>query len=264
MLQKRVNLLGIKIDDISMKRATFLALKSIRGGDRRCFFTPNLQMLSDAHENDEIKELLNSSSVSLPDGAGLKLVARIIGIDLENTVVGIDFGERLLSLAEREGAKVFLLGGERGVAGRAAKRIMEKHPRIRICGAFHGYFKPQQAGAVCRMIERSDADILIVCQGFPRQELFARFVMERSEGIKVIACLGGSLDVWSGDLLRAPVWMREIRLEWLFRLLQEPSRCARFLHSLDILGIALERRIEKMLLRGIKEQKRAYNQTDIL
>ena len=247
-----------------MDRAVFLAYKSIMGGERRCFFTPNMQMLSSAQKEKRTKELLNSASVSLPDGAGLKLVAKLVGTEIKNTVAGIDFGERLFGLAEKERARVFILGGGREVAERAAKNIMKKHPRIKICGTFHGYFKPQHTSAVCRMIEMSAPDVLIVCQGFPKQERFARFVMRNTSCVKVIACLGGSLDVWAGDLLRAPQWMRSMQLEWLFRLLQEPSRCARFVRSCDVLGIALEKRIEKMLLCGMKEQKRAYNQTDIL
>lgn len=264
MLRKRVNLFGAYIDDISLKHAVLLARQSLCGGEKRCFFTPNLEMISRARREEQIKELLNSSSVALPDGFGLKILASIMQKKIENTVAGIDFGENLLRLAEREGAKVFLLGAERGVVQKAARNILTKHPRLDICGAFHGYFKQEQSGAVCRMIEKSGADTLIVCQGFPRQEEFARLMMSRENSLKVIACLGGSLDVWSGKVSRSPKLMRDIHLEWLWRMANEPSRCARFVKSLDAITGALEKRMVKILFCGINEQKRAYNQTDIL
>ena len=264
MLQKRVNLLDVYIDDISLKRAAFLAYKSIRGGERRSFFTPNLEMLSGALGNEKIKRLLNSSSVSLPDGFSLKIVAKIIGKNVKNTVAGIDFGEKLLELAEKEGARVFLLGGKRGVAALAAKNILKKHPKINICGTFHGYFKCEQAGAVCKMIERYNADILIVCQGFPKQESFARLVMNRTERVKVVACLGGAMDVWSGSVERAPELMRDMHLEWLWRIVQDPSRCVRLIKSLDVFAEAIDMRFEKVINCGINKARRAYNQIDIL
>ena len=264
MLRKRVNLFGVYIDDISLKRALFLARKSLCGGKKRCFYTPNLEMISRARREKQIKELLNSSSVALPDGFGLKILASIMQKKIENTVAGIDFGENLLALAENEGAKVFLLGAERGVAKKAAKNILLKHPHLKICGAFHGYFKQEQSGAVCRMIEKSGADILIVCMGFPRQESFARLMMKSEKSPKVIACLGGSLDVWSGKVNRSPKLMRDFHLEWLFRIANEPTRCGRFLKSLDAITGAMEKRIEKILFCGINKEETAYNQTDIL
>ena len=252
MLRKRVNLLGINIDDISLDRATFLAYKSLRGGKRRSFFTPNLEMLSSAQKNEEIKKMLNSASVSLPDGFSLKIIAKILGKEIKHTVAGIEFGEALVEIAEKEGARVFLLGGRKGVAPRAAKSILAKHPSLRVCGTFHGYFKAKHIPAVARMIEKSGADILIVCQGFPKQEHFANFVMKNTEFVKVVACLGGAFDIWSGDLERAPKSMRDIHAEWLWRIIQEPSRLERFVKSLDAFPCALEKGIEKMILCGMK------------
>ena len=255
MLEKRVNLFGVKIDDIPLKRAAFLAYKSIACGERRCFFTPNLQMLSSAKENDDIKKLLNSSSVSLPDGFSLKILAKMLGVTMENTVPGIDFGEALLEIAEREGAGVFLLGGKRGVAERAAKNIVNKYTRLKICGAFHGYFEEKHVYAVCKMIEKSKADVLIVCQGFPRQERFARLVMKKVDCIKVVVCLGGSIDIWSGDVKRAPEPMRAFHLEWLWRIANDPSRCTRFARSLDAFPFAFKIGLKKYLSSGMKGRK---------
>jgi N-acetylglucosaminyldiphosphoundecaprenol N-acetyl-beta-D-mannosaminyltransferase len=259
MLQKRINLFGVDIDDISLDRATFLAYKSIRGGKRRSFFTPNLEMLSGALGDEKLLQALNSASVSLPDGYSLKIVAKILGKEIKNTVPGIDFGERLLELCEKEGARVFLLGGKRGVASRAAKSIVRKHPEIKICGTFHGYFKSCDVAAVCRMIEKSRADALIVCRGFPKQELFALQAMKKLDRLKVVTCLGGAFDVWAESSRRAPTCVRNMHLEWMWRIMEEPSRCFRLVSSLDVMIKAMDARFEKIIDLGINRINRTYN-----
>ncbi len=264
MLQKRVNLFGVRIDDIDMKRALLFACKSLRGGERRCFFTINPEMLARAVDEERIKRLLNSSSVSLPDGFGLKLVGKILGNEVKHTTPGIDFGEGLISVASKTRARVFFLGGKRGVAHRAARNMLIKYPGLIPCGAFHGYFKKEHTSAVIKMIEKSGADIVIVCLGFPRQEGFALKLMEQTQAIKVVACLGGSFDVWSGEVERASECLRRLHLEWLYRVARQPSRVFRLVKSFDAVLYAGKSRLEKMIACGINEVKRAYNQTDIL
>lgn len=239
MLKKRVKLFGVYIDDVDMDVATALAKASLHGGRARVFFTPNFEMLAEARRSREIRELLNSSSVNLCDGTGVKLVAKFVGKTVENRVAGIDFGERLLFLAEKEGARVFLLGGEKGVAKKAKSELSKKHPELNICGAHHGYFCELENDGICDMINKSGADILIVCRGFPQQERFVIENREKLKNIKVFACLGGALDVWSGDIDRAPEGVRKLNCEWLWRIANEPRRAKRFLSSLPLLFYAI-------------------------
>ena len=133
MFEKRVNLFGLEIDDISLSRALELARVSILGGERRMFFTPNLEMLEGARKSEETKKILNSASVLLPDGAGLLLASRLIGNPIQNKVPGIDFGEVVIALCEKEGKRIFLLGGACGIAKQSAKKILKRHPDIKIC-----------------------------------------------------------------------------------------------------------------------------------
>ena len=245
MLQKRVNLFGLKIDDISMPRAAELAKISILGGERRVFFTPNLEMLEGARRSEEIREILNSASVLLPDGSGLLLASRLLGEPIENKVAGIDFGEKLISLAADEGAKVFLLGGARGIAKRAAKKLIAKYPRLKICGIHNGYFSKEDTGVLISKIQLASPDIMLVCMGFPKQE---RFVFEHRDDfseIKIIACLGGALDIWSGKKIRAPRLIRVAHFEWLWRILGDPRRAKRFISSLPALFYAARNEKEK-------------------
>ena len=235
MFEKRVNLFGLEIDDISLVRAKELAKVSLLGGDARVFFTPNLEMLEEARKNEEIKKILNSASVLLPDGAGVLLVSKILDTPIENKAAGIDFGEELIALCEKENKKLFLLGGANGIAKNAAQNLIKKHPNLKICGIHNGYFQKEDESEVIKKIQCANPDVLIVCMGFPKQE---RFVYEHKKDlakIKVITCLGGALDIWAGKKRRAPKVLQKIHLEWLWRILGEPRRVKRFFSSLPAL-----------------------------
>lgn len=262
MLQKRVNLFGLFIDDIPMREALMEAQKSISGeGGARVFFTPNLEILNGARQSSAIRNILNSASISLPDGIGLRAVAFLLGESLENTVTGIDFGESLFSLAAKTRSRVFLLGGKETVAEAAARRLCQKHPSLQISGTHHGYFSDNEIDLVCEKINSCNTDILIVCRGFPRQEKFVMLSRGKLPHVKVFACLGGSLDVWSGDKKRAPKFIQSAHLEWLWRVLLEPERLERLLVSLPTLWCALKIFFERQC---IKAPNLAYNQTDTL
>lgn len=238
MFEKRVNLFGLFVDDISPSRAAELARTSILGGENRVFFTPNLEMLEGARKSEETRKILNSASVLLPDGTGVLLASRLMGTNIKNKVVGIDFGKNLIELSEYLGARVFLLGGGDGVAKKAAKNLIKKHPNLKICGIHNGYFKKDEENSIIKKIKSSKPDVLIVCMGFPRQEQFVYEHQNDLSDIGVIACLGGALDIWSGKKLRAPKFLQEAHLEWCWRIFCEPRRARRFLSSLPALFYA--------------------------
>ena len=260
MLQKRVNLFGLLVDDVDLAKALSFAENSLGDVKARVFFTPNLEMLSAAYRSEGARRMLSGSDVSLPDGFGLKIVSGLLGEPLENTVPGIDFGEGLLRLASQRGDGVFLLGGREGVAERAAQVLSSKYRKLRICGVHHGYFGDDEAPLVCEKINASGARILIVCRGFPRQEKFVSQYRDVLPCAKVFACLGGSLDVWSGDVRRAPAIIRKAHLEWLWRIILEPERLTRFVCSLDVISAAIRISIRKILsFRGMKARAGEYN-----
>ena len=245
MLQKKVNLFGLEIDDIPLSRAIELSKVSLAGGEGRVFFTPNLEMLEGARKNEETKMILNFASVLLPDGAGLLLASHFVGNLIQNKVAGIDFGEELIALCEREGKSIFLLGGASGVAKKSAKNLTKKHPNLKICGIYHGYFQKDGENKIIEKIQLSNPDVLIVCMGFPRQERFIYEHRNALDNIKVITCLGGALDIWAGKKLRAPDIVRRIHLEWLWRIIGEPWRARRFISSLPALFYAVRIKMQK-------------------
>ena len=263
MLKKRVNLFGLEINDIPLSHALGLARTSLFSDERRIFFTPNLEMLEKARKSKEIKEMLNQASVLLPDGEGILLTSRLLGRSVRNKVTGIDFGEELIAMAEREKKSVFLLGGRTGVAKKAAQKLLEWHPNLKICGIHDGYYKSDDEQEVVCKIRAANPDILIVCMGFPRQERFVVAHKDDFESIKVITCLGGALDIWSGNKLRAPIPIRKARLEWLWRTAIEPKRIKRVLGSVPVLFQSLGIRAKKIMRASrIKRHTVAYNLTD--
>ena len=134
--------------------------------------------------------------------------------------------EALLERAAMRGVRVFLLGGGDGVARRAGERLTERYPGLCVCGTEGGYFNRdgEENRRVLERIRESGAEILYVCMGFPVQE---EWIVQNSEalgGVRVVAALGGSLDVWSGRIRRAPQIFSRLGLEWAWRMAREPRR----------------------------------------
>lgn len=224
-------LCGVRIDALWRREAVERALA---GDGLTCVFTPNLLMLQACRRDAELRKLLCSADLSLPDGAGVLRLAKRHGTPLPERIAGIDFGEDLLREAEKRGLRVFLLGGREGIALRASERLMRSHPRLRICGVQNGYFdrEGEENQAILEHIRRRRTDILLVCLGFPLQE---RWILENRaalEGVQVAAGLGGSLDVWAGKVRRAPRPLRSMGLEWAWRMALEPRRLRELPHLL--------------------------------
>lgn len=209
--------------------AISLCLDRISKGKQTKIFTPNAEMICVASKEDKIMKLLSGADIALPDGIGVYLGTKMLNIYPYERTNGIDLAERLLKIAEDNRLKVFLLGAKDGVAERAASGLTERFPKLLISGTHHGYFdkKGEENERITDEINRSRADILFVCLGFPEQEKWIDENLSRLKNVKVAMGLGGSIDVWSGDVARAPVIFRKIGLEWLWRLALSPQRIAR-------------------------------------
>ena len=222
-MESAIRLCGVRIDNVTPREAVELALSSKR--DPCAVFTPNAVMLDACRKDPRLASLLCRASLSLPDGAGVLLAAKRKGTPLREKASGIDFGEALLKRAAHEGLRVFLLGGKKGVARRAARRLSLKYPSLQICGTHHGYFQGTEAEeAVRSKIIACKPDLLFVCLGFPRQEQWIVQNLPSLPFLRVAAGLGGSLDVWSGNTKRAPKSLQKCGLEWAWRMMREPRR----------------------------------------
>ena len=222
---KQIQLCGMKIDGVTCAEAVELALAEQR--ERPCWVvTPNAVMLDACRRDPSLSALLGRADLSLPDGAGVLLAARRAGTPLSCRVAGIDFGEALLARAQADGLRVFLLGGGEGVAQKAAASLQKKYPRLCVCGTYWGYFDRtgEEDRRLCEHLRRVRPDVLLVCLGFPLQERWIDSHLAVLSGLRVVAGLGGSLDVWAGDTRRAPRPLRAIGMEWAWRMALEPRR----------------------------------------
>ena len=240
MKKEKIKLFGLNIDNIEMPIALDKARSALNGSKAPlAVFTPNLQMLEASRKDKNIRKMLNSADILLPDGVGVVLVSKMLGRKIKCALPGIEFGEKILKIAEQKGFRVFLLGGKEGIASLAAARLKKKLKDLKICGTHHGYItSDKQRDGLIEKINKSKADILFVCMGFPRQERFVLENREKLKRVRLIACLGGSLDVWSGKVRRAPKPFRKMHAEWLWRLSCEPCRIPRFLSSLPTIAVS--------------------------
>lgn len=186
--------------------------------------TPNPEIVNLAREREEYRGLLNKASLVLPDGIGIIYAGKLLGTPLRERVPGIDFATGLMEKLAEKGISLYLLGAKPGVAQRAAERLRECYPGLVICGTGDGYFT--DSTAVVEDLRRAKAQVVFVCLGAPKQEQWMAEYGPQS-GASLMLGLGGALDVFSGDVQRAPEAWQKLGLEWCYRLLHQPSRIGR-------------------------------------
>ena len=220
----RTDILGVGFDDLTLEEAAAAGARLVEEPGFHYAVTPNPEFLLAAKSNPEFRQALLDADLVLADGVGVAYAAKILGRPLKGRVPGIDFAQRLLSWMSHNGKRLFLLGAKPGVAELAAANLRDSHPGLLICGTHDGYF--QEDGPVVEEIRASGADVAFVCLGAPKQE----FWMVRNgpdTGAHLMVGLGGSLDVFAGVVERAPAGFQRLGLEWLYRLIKQPSRIGR-------------------------------------
>ncbi len=186
-----------------------------------------------ARKSIRLRDEVNKGTYVIPDGIGLLHGARLRGVEIRERVTGYDTSMELLRIANDNGYSLFLIGGREGVAEEAAMNIQRDYPGIRIAGHHHGYFKGTHTNSpgeeeerVIELIHKSKADIIFVGFGFPRQEVWINSHMDNL-GVKVAIGNGGVIDILAGRAKRAPEIFIKLGLEWLYRLISDPSRIKR-------------------------------------
>ena len=236
----KTDIMGLQFDNITMEEALDAAKALLQGEHAARVVTPNAEIAYEALHDENMRTLLNSAELMLPDGAGVVLASKILKTPLKQKVAGVDFADGLLGVLETTGQSLYLLGSKPGIGELAAQKMMQKHPRLRIAGIADGYF--QDEAPVIDKINASGADVLFVCLGAPKQEQFmARH--QKTLHVKLMAGLGGSLDSFAGTVKRAPKWMIRLNLEWLYRLIKEPKRFKRMLRLPKYLWAVVCKRI---------------------
>lgn len=238
----KTDVLGVPFDNSDIVSITDHALKLIAEHRSAYAVTPNTEMVLEAQKNKVLMRALRKADIVIPDGVGVVYASRILGRPLKDKVAGIDFATALMARLSEIGGSVFLLGAAPGIAEKAASKLSERLPGLKIAGTHNGYFPEEENDSVIEIINSSKPDFLMVCLGFPEQEIW---MMDNVGKVKagMMAGLGGTLDVISGEKERAPeVWIK-YGFEWLYRLIREPSRIGRMIKLPLILIKAAIKRI---------------------
>lgn len=231
-------ILDIKIDNLTfsqvMQKITFF----LEGKGLHQIATVNPEFILAAQKDTEFRRILNGADICVPDGVGLRLAAWMTGQKIGERITGVDLTWEICKLAAERGFSVFFLGAKEGVAQKTAQRLKIVHPRLKIAGCYSG--TPEERG-IEEMIMKSRADILLVAFGAPKQEKFIAKLKNDIHQLKSVNCklkiaigVGGTFDYIAGVIPRAPRWMRSLGLEWLYRLIQQPSRISRIFRAVVV------------------------------
>ena len=233
MTQNRICVRGVFFDNVTLNEAAQLlraAARENRSGVS--VFTPNSEIVQLCIEDASLRDRINDGGLIVPDGIGVIKAARILGTPLKGKVAGVDLGRRVMAFAAEEGFPVALVGGKPGVAEDAAAAMQAEYPNLNVCLTADGYFKKEgeENEAVLSRIRESGARIVFICFGAPAQEKWIAANRDKLPGVNLLLGLGGSLDVYSGRVKRAPAVFVRLGLEWLYRLLKEPKRIGRMMN----------------------------------
>ncbi|WP_047984688.1 WecB/TagA/CpsF family glycosyltransferase [Ornithinibacillus californiensis] len=223
-MPKKETILGVDVSNETYDSLVKQLFHYINEGKQSFIVAVNPEKIMKAKADDHLRELINSADYQIPDGVGVLIASKLKGGDIRDRITGIDLMMELVKEAANQGKSIFLYGAKPGVADKAMEELLRQFPNLKIAGVIHGYKKEQIE--IIEEINNSQADILFVAMGSPRQEEWIR--ENRSKlNVKVLQGVGGSFDVLSGSIKRAPAGFRKFGLEWLYRLILEPSRWKR-------------------------------------
>lgn len=225
---EKVDILGVMVDKVNVSEAVERIIAMLSENAPHAVYTPNSEIIMLAHKDAEFREILNSADMLTADGVGVVYASKILNNPIEERAAGYDIACGVVRYIAQSGHALYLLGGKPGVAELAKERLDKKYPFIRIVGTHDGYFSSAELDGVIEDINASGADIIFVCLGAPAQEKWINANMHKL-GARVLMGVGGSIDVFAGVAERAPEKWCNMGLEWLYRLIKQPSRFGRML-----------------------------------
>ncbi len=225
-----IRVLGLKVHTVDMAEALDFIDEALTEEGASQIITLNAEIAYAAFGDEELTRMINSAALVTADGTGILWAAKRYGAPLRERVCGIDLLTAMMERYRDGSHGFYFLGSKPEVAAAAAKKIRETYPRLDYRGFHDGYFgrSREDAEAMADTVAASGADILVVAMGAPYQDQWIAAYAKRC-GVKAAIGVGGSLDVISGTVKRAPVFFQKLRIEWLYRLISEPSRWRRML-----------------------------------
>ena len=226
MNHAKIDVLGVGFDNLTMEEALEEGMRLIAEPGSHYVVTPNPEIVEVCRENPDANRAVNGADLVIADGIGVIYGAKMLGTPLKQKLPGIEFAEHLMGKMAEEGKSLYLLGAKPGIAEQAAEQLRMRYPGLTIAGTHDGYFSDDNM--IVSDIRASMADVVFVCLGAPKQELWMEKYGEAT-GAHLLLGLGGSLDVFAGVAKRAPEIFTKTGTEWLYRLMKQPSRIGRMM-----------------------------------
>jgi len=238
-MSQRITMMGCGIDNLSMEETLARVEAFIRSGLPHQHVVVNVDKLVKASRDPELRRIVNACDLVSADGMPVVWASRLLGKPLKERVAGIDLFEALMRRAGERGWRVFLLGAQDEVVRAVAAIYRDRYPDLQLAGWRHGYWQGEQEEAqLARMVAESGADLLFVAISSPKKEQFLE-KYQAAMRVPFAMGVGGTFDVASGRVRRAPGWMQRAGLEWFWRFLQEPRRMFRRYFIDDMLFVWL-------------------------
>ena len=236
----KTNILGINFDVINFSDAIKKIFDCIEQ-KKKCFIvTPNPEIVMSAQKDLDLKKIINQADLVLPDGIGIVFASQLNKNKIKKRITGYDLVQKIFLMSEKKNFSVYFLGGKEDIVELAKKNMEKKFNKLKIVGCNNGFFSEEKK--VVKKINFVKPDILLVGMGSPKQEKFI-FKYKDEIDAKIFIGIGGSFDVMSGKIKRAPKIFIDLNLEWFYRFMKEPKRFFRLM--------ALPRFLFKVITRKI-------------
>lgn len=222
-MNKRINLFDLPVDSITMEETLLTIEKSIDNKKPLHHVVVNAAKMVNAQKNIDLRKSIVNCDIINADGQAVVWASKILRKPLPERVAGIDIMENLVKLAKKKNYKIFFLGAKEEVVTRVVDRYKAEYGEKIIAGYRNGYFSKEQELEVARDISLAKPDILFVAISSPKKEIFLNTYKNHIKAPFIMG-VGGSFDVVSGLVKRAPLWMQKNGLEWAYRIYQEPRR----------------------------------------
>ena len=222
-MNERIQILGITIDPLTMKETVDAVEQYVLKKHPLHLMGVNADKINQCHEDEKIKKIVNESGIINADGASVVLASKFLGAPVPERVAGIDLMQNLLELSNKKGYSVYFFGAKEEILQDMLKAFKQRYPDLDVVGYRNGYFSPEDEEKIQEDIKDRKPDFVFVGITSPKKEYIIQSFMDN--GINAVFMgVGGSFDVLSGHIKRAPLWMQKLNLEWLFRVANEPKR----------------------------------------
>lgn len=239
----RMDFLNTRVDNLTMEEALVKTQKLIEENKTAYVVTPNVDHIVVMEKDEEFSKLYREADLILTDGKPLIWISKLYGTPIKEKISGSDFFPELCGLAAKQGYSIFILGAAEGIAAKAAKNLQKKYPGLQIAGTYSPPFafeeNEEELQKIQDMIRAANPTILAVSLGSPKGEKFI-YRHKDAYGVPLSISIGATIDFEAGNVKRAPKWMSDHGLEWLYRMTKEPKRLAKryVVDAVEILPIA--------------------------